>query len=212
MDNVPERFTTIRDTAKNIIRISMINVPVIDLYKRSLYGSGLRPAFIILEVADTQRYIFRQKYGYHQGWLAHNTYCYDGSFPLNYSASEIKKKISSDLDFYLQLHGRIERRNIDCWVITKDSYEPKLIKSSSANPSVSKAVTLSDIVFYLNAHFGDTPAIIETGSPELKIEGLSKDEYTDIPFLSKKLKENGLKISKSNRLIEVLVITENQSK
>ena len=209
LENVPERFTAIRDTTKNILRISMINVPILDLYIRTLYGTQLRSAFISLDIADTDRYTYKEGTGYYHEWLKQNTYCYEGSFPLNYSDSAIKKKISSDLDFYLQLHGEMVKRDVSCWVITKDSSLSSIHKNTKER--LPNTVSLDDILFYNNNDYGDIPTLNESGISELWIQGLQKNQYTNIPVLREKLREYGLEITRRNRLIDMLVITENKS-
>jgi thiol-disulfide isomerase/thioredoxin len=209
MDNVPFRYTKVRDTSKNIVRISMINIPILDLYMR-IFGEKLAPAFILLKVSDSNRYEYRETEDNYHEWLTKNTYCYEGSFPMNFSDSDIKKKIISDLDFYLGLQGKMIKRNIACWVICKSSDEPPFQKKYvPKNFDPSNNASVNDILFFMNKNFNSIPVIDETGNGELKIQGLQWSECTNIPFLKKKLKEYGLEINLMNRSVDMLQIKEN---
>lgn len=210
MPDVPERFTIQKDSGKSQLRISMINVPVIDLYMRTLYGVGLKPSFIILKVADTNKYRYNKNEGYYQQWLLKNTYCYEGLFPLNTKKEDIKNRIKNDLDFYLQLDGKMIKKNVSCWVISKISDSSPVKKNSAVKNLVpSENASIDDILFFLNKDFGDTPAIDETGYGEVKLEGLRWSECTDIAVLKKKLKESGFQIKLTTRIIDMLQIEEN---
>ena len=210
LDHVPLRYTTIRDTAKNMVRISMINVPIVNLYMRVLSDKKLAPTFILLKVADTNRFQYNENDGYYQEWLRKNTYCYEGSFPMNFPDSLIKKKICNDLDFYLGLHAKMIKRNSPCWVISKSSEGAPVHKNNfSKNFDPSHNASVNDILFFLNKNFGSTPAIDETGNGEIKIQGLEWSQCTNIPILNKKLREYGLEINLANRTINMLQIMEN---
>jgi thiol-disulfide isomerase/thioredoxin len=208
LDNVPWRYTLIRDTSNHTLRISFINVPVPDLYIHTLYGDQLRPAFILLDVSDTTRFAYNMGSELSQEWIRKNTYCYEGSFPLDYPASLIKRKISNDLDFYFQLYGRMEKKDLLCWVIRRDSS----IQSESLTNKASENIqgkSIESVVFDLNGSYGTKPVIDESGCGEIKLSGLSTEEYKNIPMLRKKLQEYGLKITAENRTIDMLVITQN---
>jgi len=210
LDNVPWRYTATRDTSNNMLRISIINVPIIDLYIKTLYGDQLRPAFILLNVSDTSRYAYKMGYELSHEWIRKNTYCYEGSFPLNYSATAIKRKIGNDLDFYFQLHGRMEKKDLLCWVIARDSsLQLASLDKIKASENAQGGKSIESVVFDLNGSYGTTPVIDESGLGEIKLHGLSEDEYSNIPMLRKKLKEYGLKITAENRTIDVLVIIQN---
>jgi thiol-disulfide isomerase/thioredoxin len=210
LDNVPWRYTTTRDTSNNTLRVSIINVPIIDLYIRTLYGDQLRPAFILLNVSDTNRYAYKMGSELSQEWIRNNTYCYEGSFPLNYPTSAIKRKIGNDLDFYFQLHGRMEEKDLLCWIITRDSsLQLVSLDKIKASENAQGGKSIESVAFDLNGRYGSTPVIDESGFGEIKLHGLSKDEYSNIPVLRKKLKEYGLKITAENRTVDVLVISQN---
>lgn len=212
MPNVATRITAQNDSVKNIFRISMINVPIIDLYMRILNGSRLKPSFIILKVTDSTRYQYDKTQGFYQEWLLKNTYCYEAVFPLNMPKEEVKSKIKNDLDFYLSLDGKMIKKQVECWVISKSPDEGKIkISEVPNNIDPAKNASINDILYYMNKDFGNIPCIDETGCGQLKIKGLARSECTDLAILKIKLKEYGLRITKSLRYIDMMIISENKS-
>lgn len=210
LDNVPWRYTTTKDTVNNILRISIINVPILDLYIKTLCGGQLPPAFITLNVSDTDSYVYNEAAESPHDWIRKNTYCYEGSFPLNYPLSVIRQKIGNDLDFYFKLHGRMVKKKIACWIISNAPASSLIQKNNLvhiSNPSDNSSI--NDIIFYMNKNFGNTPAIDETGNGELRIQGLNRSQCTNIPLLKKKLHEYGLQITLKNMLVDMLEIDEN---
>jgi hypothetical protein len=191
----------------------MINVPVIDLYKRMLYGIRLAPAFIHLKVANMAIYSYDEKNGYYHDWLKKNTFCYNGNFPLSLADSIIKKKVVADLDFYLDLRGRMVKRKEWCWVITKSNQAAKVAQNNNNENTFrdpSQTASLDDIIYFINKEFGNTPAIDLTADGERKFPGLNWSECTNIPFLKKKLSEYGYSITLAQRIIDILEIEENE--
>jgi thiol-disulfide isomerase/thioredoxin len=212
LDNVPESYKTYKDSVKNTLHISMINVPVIDLYKRVLYGRRLAPAFIQLKVANISDYSYNPKNGYYHDWLEKNAYCYDARFPLTATDSVIKNKMAADLDFFLGLHGRVINKEGWCWVITNSKNASTVAQKNvtdSAFLEPSHNASLDDIIYFMNKDFGNTPAIDLTGEGERRLPGLNWSDCTNIPVLKKKLRENGYSITHTQRMLTILEIREN---
>lgn len=208
ISNVPQRITRHIDTAKKLLHISMVNFPILEMYARVLYGTGLSPSFIRLPATNKSRFVYSEQEMLYHDWLANNTFCYDGWFPTNVSDSELAEKIKNDLNFYLKLDGKMERKLSSCWVIRK-------IPSSSINtpPKPTKKqgdieISIQSIVFGLNQEFGGTPVIDETGTPEFKIFGLPKDAQKNIKMINQHLKSYGLSIEPDSKMLDLLVITE----
>jgi thiol-disulfide isomerase/thioredoxin len=215
MSYVPERFTTVRDTPKKMLRISMINAPIVELYSRALYGPGLRPAFIVFNVKDTNAYAYHSNVVYSREWLAKNAFCYEGSFPIDYPLRAIGKKISSDLDFFFSLNTHLEKRNISCWVISKDSSAAVANHTNETKELVLKRerrISVEGIVYAMNSNYGATPVIDESGCGGLFLYGLHPTDYNNVTAVGRKLVEYGLQIIRRTRQTDVLVITEDNQK
>ena len=213
MDDVPERFTTVEDTVRHIRRISMINVPVVDLYKRALYGPVLEPAFIELDVINKSRYEYCRGVHYTKEWLRDNCYCYEGSFPLSFTMDDTREKIKADLDFYLQLHGSVVNKMVPCFVLQRDTTVSNAAVTGTAVTAANEtkeAMTVETMLHLLNSKYGAIPALDETGNKNLRLNHVSKAICQDIPALQQMLQQYGLSLKPTHRLLTILVITENR--
>ncbi|KAA9038738.1 TlpA family protein disulfide reductase [Ginsengibacter hankyongi] len=212
MDNVPERFTTVIDTVRGIRRISMVNVPVVDLYMRALYGPRLQPAFIQLGMADKSRYAYIRGKPVSREWLQKNAWCYEASFATSLPIEAITRKINEDLDFYLQLHGRLEKRVMPCWVISANSTLTVTARDIAVSPTQGAGSSLESIIYSLNNNYGNIPVIDESGLGNMILKKISGAEDISVPLLQEMLKCHGLQIKFTDRLLTILVITDKQSK
>ncbi|HEU5054504.1 MAG TPA: TlpA disulfide reductase family protein [Hanamia sp.] len=161
MDNVPSRYKEVKDSLRKVISISMINLPLIDLYRKAFSVPHLAPAFILLSTHNRERFIYSKQLGYYKEWLQKNTFCYQGVFPMNRPSSSIQKKIISDLDFYLGLHATLKSDTVNCWVIKKLPGKTTVNKKPVNGDPESNA-SIDDILFFLNKDFGNTPVINES--------------------------------------------------
>jgi thiol-disulfide isomerase/thioredoxin len=211
MDDIPEKFTSVQDTVRGIRRISMINVPIVDLYVRALYGYGLRPAFIKLPELLKDHLAYDVTTEFTREWRVENTFCYEGSFPIHTDITAIRKKMGADLDFYFGFHSEMENERIMCWVISRDSTIPSTpaIKETEAANDGKPGITVEGLVYALNATYGTTPVIDESGYSKLFLHDLLPDEHTNIESVKNKLAEYGLLVTYQSRLTGALVITAN---
>jgi thiol-disulfide isomerase/thioredoxin len=207
LNNVPAKYSVVKDSAENIFRISMINFPVIQLYLRTFSLVRLAPAFIIIN-GNKSRFAYDKEDGFYNQWLAQNTYCYEGAFPLNMPDSIIKIKIRNDLDFYLGLRVKMVKKNVVCWVIQK--LPGGIIENNDLidNGDPASNASVDDIIYLLNKKFGNTPVLDESGENERKMAGLKWDQCTDITFLKKTLPRYGLQIHLMTRSVDLLQIEE----
>ncbi len=208
MDQVPIRYNTTMDSVANAIRISMINVPAIEMYKRVLFDARLPNAFIQISPADSSTYAYYRGTEYSKEWMQQNLYCYQGSFPIGSSTKDIQQKIAADLDFYLHLHTNREEKTLPCYVLVRDSaihvtFHTSIV-SAKRKPS---GLAVSDIIFYLNGKYNSTPAINETGDSDLFIEGITKKNVQNIAYVNQRLTGYGLKLIAAERTLILLVLS-----
>lgn len=105
------------DSINSLKRIYFLNLPPIDLYL-----SAVQMQFsnrVIIEVEDSSRLIPDTEN--RNDWYAKNTYCYEITFPLEWSEKLVCQKWLTDLNCGLNLNGRLEKRKMDCWVISRKS-------------------------------------------------------------------------------------------
>lgn len=141
LPGITRRHTEKTDSVDQVVRVSMINYPIIDMYLKAL-GQQLRfpSSYMILEVKDTSRYVYNSKENYRDEWRLDNNYSYEGGFPISLSKEERNRKIKQDLNFYLRLDGRMEKRKILCMVLERSGnnhlLKTVLNRSLSENPEL----------------------------------------------------------------------------
>lgn len=160
-------------------KLSSTHFPIIDLYLHT-YGLYHLPAsHIILEVKNKDRFIYSGT-GYKTEWTARNTFCMDA--------------VSPDLDNYFGLHGRIEKRKMNFYIL----------RCCGSAPDTNAGLTLHSIAYRLNEN--NIPVINE--APERQRAPVSPEALKDVSLLKNELKKYGLELVQEEREAEVLVITD----
>ncbi len=195
------------DTLTKQIRVVAINVPILHLYQKTLiYDSILNyPNRFIYEVKDISKYSPKYRTSYLDIWMKENAICYEAIINSNYPNEAIYKYIRDDLNKYLNLNGRIEKRMSKCNLIIRGP-NFDMLNRISFNSGV-KSLRILDIVKYYNNIENSDPMIDETGITTniyLPIENLP----FNIRDLDKLLRMYNLEVKSTYREIEMFVITE----
>ncbi|WP_270089980.1 TlpA family protein disulfide reductase [Sphingobacterium sp. SYP-B4668] len=189
-----------RDSLKNRVRDYMVNVPVIQAYLYALGQDQTLPYMknnrIVLEGLDREKYIFRKEMGYQEEWDRMNCIGFELISDIGQSKRSRMKKIVSQLDCMLGLDGRVEKREIDCWVVSK------LDGGSDIQDDPARR-SFSDFIFFIDLNADFPPIIDESGyTGEVVVY-----PYKDFDSLKVMLNKNGLDITKERRVTEVFVLT-----
>jgi thiol-disulfide isomerase/thioredoxin len=214
MMDIPHRFTKTTDTATRCICISLINIPVIDLYRYSYGQFALPPSHIILNVKDTSRYVFDPDKEYRAQWTIKNTYCYEIKFPSDLSQELVKQKMVSDLDFYLGINSRWETKAVPCLVLIKRQGSankaslPAFYNSNRALQEHPRMITASYIVYQLNENLLGVPALDESGLGGDRVLDTTILNFSDLNILERQIEKYGLQLIIATRFRKMLVITE----
>jgi thiol-disulfide isomerase/thioredoxin len=205
MDNIPNMEKMQPDSEKQCIKISFVNMPVIDLYLRSYGLFHIADSRIILEVKDTGHYVFNKNKNYRQAWVKQNTFCYEAVLPFSMPVEKRHQKLREDLDMFTGLQGRMEQRNMLCRILIRTDTAAKLQPVYSVR-KVPDMVSLSYIVYMLDHIFSAMPAIDETGFKKAWIKG-DDGIVNDLPLLQETLQKYGLQFFTKERKIDVLVLS-----
>ncbi|MDB5199262.1 MAG: Peptidyl-prolyl cis-trans isomerase [Chitinophagaceae bacterium] len=200
MNDIPHRYRLQRDSARQAIKFSLVNKPIIDMYARS-YNKEFLPGHILLEVRDRRKYVYDRSM-YMAEWRSKNAFCYEAILPLSTSLISMQEKIRSELDLFLGLHGRTEMRKVNALVLvcTDTSLLPAPVKG--------RTIPLSSLVYALNKNIYGLPVMDETGLTRKIKLALDPLLFSNIPHLQEALKKYGLQLVNALRDTEMLVITE----
>ncbi len=160
------------------------------------YGLSWYPAKrVVLEVADSSRFIYHENYGYKEEWRQRNTFCIS-SLPI----APGKIGMRNILDTYFGLYGRIEKREVQCLVL---KVAPATKVSTLLNSGTRK-ISRNALLYALGETY--CPVIDET--PASVTQAVVNNDYlSDIPLLQKTLLSSGLQLVSEAREIELLVIS-----
>jgi thiol-disulfide isomerase/thioredoxin len=188
-------------------RLYIVNGKILDFYNFAVDNPNRRR--IVLEVKDTSRYLAEPEVLATPAWAKANLFCYELIFPADLNDKRLRTLVLNDINRYLGLHGRMERRNVDCYVIQSD---PALSSNSLGNPSDKEeiALTIDQLInrfsFQL-AGFPTKPILISDVEND-RLLSLTANSIETLTALKAALRPYGLKIIKDQRVLEVFVITE----
>ena len=224
LKDVSPRYSKSVDSNSNMATIRFVNFDIVSLYLYTQTDMTNFPvSHILLESKGKQRLMYLNTAGYHDVWDEDNTFCYEIKFGIKSSAELIKRKISNDLNFYLQTNGRIENRKTNCLLLVRDSNSTNSSLSKIANTTKLEPrnnseefrfFSANDIVASLNNNdlFFSTP--IFNGikdSKSIKVT-LTKSSLHDKTILDEALKRQGLLLISFTKDVDMLVITDNNLK
>jgi thiol-disulfide isomerase/thioredoxin len=202
------------DSSAGRVRYYAINQPIAGLYKQTLkysdlYGHHNR---FIVETDDSSRFFYDPAKYYYEDWMSRNAYTYEACLPLNTTEKAALASMRADLDRYLGLQGRFEKRSLPCLllVLKNDSALPKLAGQA---PLQSKRGILlfsqtDEMVLSLNMTEGIPPIINETNINEPLRLSLDGSLLRDLPGLRAALQACGLDLLPAVREMDVFVLTD----
>lgn len=204
---VPFSSQTI-DTIARTKRILWVNQSVISLYARATGRGGLFINHVnrrivatekLTGIADNTRANFGQK--------KQNRYCYEAIVPINLSETELSTKMQADMDAFLGLSSRIEKRMVNCYLI-------RPIDTEQAISRITQTDTTKNFKVYKNLQkLADQLNTLQL--PPFFYEGTDMDQSIRLPFntpsltfqqIEKILLLQGIALIPQMRQIEMFVL------
>ncbi|MDO3627586.1 TlpA disulfide reductase family protein [Mucilaginibacter sp. BT774] len=186
--------------------------------------SGQNNSRLIFEVKDSLKYMMpqlapesfkRSKYKSYSEWESENLYCYDLVMPHKVPYDVLYDYMLSDLNRYLNLNGRFEQREMDCYVLKKKQTKEQVPLSAKEISSIYydkqkiENLNINQLTDLLNQHINEGYIVNESGLPlsnqfrlNVYLYGLSVDKINSI------LAQFGLVITPARRKIPVYVVSE----
>jgi len=233
------------DKNRMINKVTFINHPILRLYKeaviepmevekRNTFRSNNRT---ILEIKDSVNY-FNTRNEYRAEWEKAHTYSYEAVLPAIYNQEAVFNYMREDLNRLFNLNGRLEKRKVNCWVITRNSDDIKaptgLQKQYAKNEEIERAKfppyeydlkkskdvmlrgwyesiyqNIKGVMDALNTQSVNCPVLDESGyTGELEFL-LRFGPKISFKDYQKQLAKNGFYLKVAERELEMLVLTEN---
>ncbi len=199
-------------------RVSITNFSIAGLY-RVAYGDGHPFHFfpynrMVLDLEDTLKYdppnvkiwdSVKHEYGF----------SYDLIIP-NPDSTLLFTTMRADLKRFFGLHARIEKRPMNCLIMTSDKGKKLTAENDSSKISSGQFQImlqnqpfkkLASLIQQQVQSIGIAEVFDETGI-EQNVDLTLNVNIRDIPSLSRKLSEYGIKLQSETRLVEVLVLSD----
>lgn len=203
IEGAKTKYGVEKDSIGQLIRDYMVNVPVIQAYLYATMQFRKLPYMknnrIILEGLARADYIFDKSGNHYKAeWDKAHNISYESLLPDSLDKEERMKRIIADLDNKLGLKGKIELRNIKCWVVKKGI-------GKTAKPSEGGSrQPFSDFLFLLDLNKDIPPIVDESG-----FDGeILQHNWTDFDSLKNMLRANGLDLEEGEREEEVFVLSK----
>jgi thiol-disulfide isomerase/thioredoxin len=208
----------LKDSINNTLRWTVINAPVRILYRLSVSrfsDAGIPSNRFIYEVKQPGNFFVDSSRIYPEKWDWENTFCYEAVLPAQTTEAQRLQIMLEDLNRYTGYYGRKEKRRVPCYVIKAAAHGFPSLSDSPVKPVASKAnqgsslyPTISDLVKDLNKFSAMLPVLDETGVPDtlnIQVPGNARNK---IDRIRKVLLSYGLQIHKTERELDVFVISE----
>jgi thiol-disulfide isomerase/thioredoxin len=201
----------------DFIKYFFINYPVLSIYSSALKFKGKQ---IILEVNDPSRYL--QSDNDRDVWENNNLYSYELILDKSIPEDQVGTFIVQDLNRYLKLYGRMEKRSVSCWAVIKSKERSKLYEHTTdssylfdENEKEFKAVAnkpFSQFVSLLNKTSTPIPNlpifVDETGIKRNVSIKIPAKFLNNINELKKELQEYGLDLTRVSRVLDMFVLSD----
>lgn len=202
------------------------NLPIRRLYWIAVFHRKVPPqnySRLIFEVKDSLKYMLpqtapesfkRSKYKSYSEWEDENLYIYDLVMPHKVPYDVLYEYMLSDLNRYLNLNGRFEQREMDCYVLNKKKNKKQVPLSAKEISSIyydkqkMENLNIERLTDLLNQHITEGYIVNESGLSlsnmfklNVNLYGLSVDQINFI------LEKFGLEIAPARRKIPVYVVS-----
>lgn len=203
------------------------NLPINQLYWIAAFHkkvSAQNYSRLIFEVKDSLKYMMPQsaaesfkhsKYKSYSEWEDENLYMYELVMPNRVPYDNLYEYMLSDLNRYLNLNGRFEQREKDCYVLKKKknkeqvSLSAKEISSIYYDKQKIENLNINQLTDLLNKHIANGYIVNESGLPlsntfriNVYLFSLSVEKINYI------LDQYGLEVVPGRRKIPVYVVSE----
>ncbi|SHG42359.1 TlpA family protein disulfide reductase [Pedobacter caeni] len=217
-EGMDSKINTVYDALSNMERTYFINSTVLAIYLISwsklieLPFLVPRPNRLILEVKDPSKYIQNTETSYRAEWDRVNRICFEMRSKGQLSVKERSERMIADMDRFLNLKGRWEKRKAKCLILYKigevglqpSKSEEVIFKQDKEQLKVRKT-DLRNFVYQMNNDAMNPLMFDETGYTNPVDMDL---EVSSVSALKKSLSKYGLNLREEEREEYFFVLTE----
>ncbi|WP_257670784.1 TlpA family protein disulfide reductase [Parapedobacter tibetensis] len=205
-----------KDSVNQTGRILYINSPIVQLYTKAVQGKHPElsyPTRQLILVRDSLRFVYDDASMYYNEWLANYSYCYEVLYPLAGSADEVMENMRLDLNRFLALNGRVERKAMACLELVKTDRPRMPIPGNTRQDegdSTAYTYSIKSIVRSLNLNRQNPPVLLGDGIDGKSViaSKLTYATLRDIDSVRLEVRKYGYELKETTRQLDMLVIEE----
>lgn len=200
----------IKDSLTQTGRFYAINYSILDLYRSVLSSNpsmGNARNRILVKSKDSSRFFYDREKTYLEDWREQHNFCLEVVYPLTSPWKQMQGKLLADLNMAFNLEGRMEKTEVDCWIIEKmkdAKQEPQLYSGKLQRTVFGDIATLVNAVNYQTDHI---PLLDESGvHDQLRIQ--LSNGFNSFEDLKADLRRYGLDLKRGKRMLDMFVLIE----
>lgn len=196
---------------------AMRNVPLLEMYNAAIqrnkeFKKEYNPKRLILNVKNKSSLLFAEDKAKKEDWEKGNLYTYDLITPIS-SSDSLYYYMIDDLNHYSDYNGRIEKRNMKCFVLVKienvDKLEIGLRNMKLANKNLpNRRMTTERLTMQLNQMSGIALPVIDGTSITGKIDIEIPVDINDLQAAKKFLRSHGFDLMETNRELDMFILSD----
>lgn len=214
------RYYEDSSSEKGIAKLHMINRSIFDLYTMPLTNSKAfvcQRSNIILDVKNKDAILFDEGKGdYVEDWGLNHYYCYELSYPSDLPIDKRNEKVMSDLNYYLNLNGRIETRDRICYEIvfkSNNNIHTIVYAERKSTQKIDRDYEFHYFLEDINKTLGQTPVfanetLLDDQSLMLDRKDTPRNKTLDLQSLKSILSKYGLDAREVRKKVNVFVLSD----
>ena len=199
------------DTIKNLKGMDyhiLSNWGIIEMYKYGCRLMGIKDENrMILKLVDSVKF-FQPKNEFRAAWDLEHRFFYMTSFVDSVSNVARGAKMINDFNAYYNLHGRVFEKDIQCWVISRDSFRNDHRNTPATEIGLKQFESLKSLTAMLNMVSANTPVLLDYRCVDDQALWIPRELLKDIAALSDWIKKDGISINSQVRKITCFELKE----
>lgn len=189
------------DSLNGTVRTYLLNQTV-----HSLFNNLGTPAYfpenrMVYEIGNRKLFRYKDTDGDFKAWLSANAYSFESVYPIYIPKEQRQVIIRQQLNNFLGIDGRVEKRVKKCWVIVESTNNTVLHKDEATHPN--QTMPIQQLVWQMNSQVSH-PIVVSEVSRKVSLPRRFI-ELNDLDLLRISLQPYGLSIIEDQRQLDFFV-------
>lgn len=191
------------DSLNGTVRTFLLNQTV-----HSLFNNLGTPAYfpenrMVYEIGNRELFRYKTTDGDFKTWLAANAYSFESVYPLHIPKEQRQVMIRQQLNNFLGIDGRVEKRVKKCWVIVESAAGNNTVLHKDKTTHPDQTMPIQQLVWQMNSQVSH-PIVVSEVSRKVSLPR-HFIELNDLDLLRISLQPYGLNIIEDQRQLDFFV-------